>query len=249
MNTSVRLEKLPTRILFMTQSQVSLKVGDLWQDFGYVEFHDNSATESVLHEPSHEILRKRVTVEFNKNSKKPSNPAIRTADYTVDEKHALAHDTRYAKQGYFSLMPNGQQDDFLNFHIENNMAEGITPSSMLWNDTPIKSQSDCQAANLNRTSITPALIHYPMIHPHYAIQPHSSLNTNAKLSKKRNHGSESQTPVYTKYNQYYRQLKTSGIDNCQRVANPENYKHRIEAISTRVRRIARLHAALNRLRF
>ena len=194
-------------------------------------------------------MRKRVTVEFNKNSKKSSNPAIRTADYTAGEQHPNAHDTRHANQGYFSLMQNGQQDDFSNIQIENNIGEGIIPSSMLWNDTPLEGQSDCQAANLNRISITPALIHHSMTHPHNAMQAHSRLKTNEKLSKKRNHESDSQIPVYTKYNEYYRHLKTSGIDNCQRAANPENYKYRIEAISTGVRRIARLHAALKRLRF
>lgn len=233
----------------MTQSQVSLKVGDLLQDFGYVEFDDNSVTDLVLHEPYHEILRKRVTVEFNKNSKKQSNPEIRTAGYIVDEKQTHAHDTRHTNEGYFSSIQNGQQDVFSNIQKEDNTPQGIIPSSMLWNDTLLEGQADCQAANLNRISLMPALDEHPITHLHYAIQAQSSLITNVKLSKKRKRTSDSQIPGYVKYNEYYRHLKTSGIDNCQRLANPENYKHRKEAIPTGNRRIARLQAALHRLRF
>lgn len=233
----------------MIRSQVSLKVGDLLQDFGYVEFHDNSVPDLVLHEPYHEILRKRVTVEINKNSKKQSNPEIRTAGYIVGEKQIHSHDTRHTNEGYFSSIQNGQQDDFSNIQKEDNTPQGIIPSSMFWNDTLLEGQADCQAANLNRICFTPSLDHKPITHLHYAIQAQSSLITNVKLPKNEKRTPDSQIRGYVKYNEYYRHLKSSGIDDCQRLANPENYKHRKEAISTGNRRIARLQAALHRLRF
>jgi len=226
------------------------------KNFGYVEFADNLTTEAVLKQHTHEILNKQVTVEINNNSRKLANLHIQRENKGQTELNQTAKaDTHTSK--LIETKPDGKKlntGEGCKITLkEKKEHQGIIPSHMFWHECSARQtlNATCKDPNtenmVNCSSTLQNLEDRDLTNEQFHL---SYLSSVPNMSKNQNICLNQRKRKSDRYHHFYRHLKMRNANYIdQSRAFYSNNSYRYESISSKRNRVAKLQAAMTRLKF